>query len=85
MLYTEIFNFPVDTIGKYTAEGATYLSKTKQLLIPGVYVPGMKEHEFRRGLSLVFKNGAYGVSVFDLAAMTPQYWKILREEFQKQK
>ena len=80
MLYTKVFNTPVRWIGKTTAEGTFYLASKKKLLIPGLYIPGMNEVDFRKGVNLVFKYGAYGISVFELGHMNPRYWQILFEE-----
>jgi len=51
----------------------------KKFLIPGLYVPGMNESEFRKGVSLVFQNGAYGISLFELNQVKESYWAIFWE------
>jgi uncharacterized lipoprotein YddW (UPF0748 family) len=74
MLYHRFYEAGPEWVEKYTAEAVAAVIKP---VYSGLFVGPLDEAEFSKTIAAALDAGADGVSVFDLAAMTPARWSLL--------
>ena len=75
MLYHSFYQEGPEWVGKYTAEA---VRTVKRPVHSGIFVSPMTDAELTRTIEMALSNGAAGVSIFDLGAMNPARWALLR-------
>jgi hypothetical protein len=77
MVYHEFYEEPVAWIGSAVAEGVDALAGLRPLY-SGLYIPDLSPEELPRAVEVSLGNGAAGVSLFNLGAMSEAHWAALK-------
>lgn len=78
MIYHNFYGENVEWIGKIVAEDVKAVPDSK--VICGLFLPGFKNtQELKSAIEIAMKNGAAGVSFFDLSVLRESDWKMIKE------
>ena len=78
MLYQNFYNENLNWIGFSIRQGLREIHG-RFPLIAGLYIPSLSPEELKEAVLTSKKNGAAGVSLFDISTLTDEHLKIIKE------
>ena len=78
MLYHNFYRQNLEWI-KFSAEQGVRESHGRFDIVAGLFIPALSPEELETAVEKARSGGAKGISVFDIGAMTPDHWGVLKE------